>query len=45
MITLYDVGGDARVHGIPFDKHRTEPWTLDWIDVDIRFGTIRGRKR
>jgi hypothetical protein len=45
MITLYDIGGDARVHGIPFDEHRTEPWKLGWIDVDIRLGMIGGRKR
>jgi hypothetical protein len=43
--TLYDIGGDARRHVIPFDEHRTEPWKLGWIDVDIRFGMIGGRKR
>jgi hypothetical protein len=37
---LYDIGGDARVHGIPFGEDRTEPWKLGWIDVDIRLGTI-----
>ncbi|WP_263355439.1 hypothetical protein [Acidicapsa acidisoli] len=44
-ITLYDIGGDARVNGIRFDEHRTEPWKLGWIDVDIKLGTIGGRKR
>jgi hypothetical protein len=43
--TLYDIGGDARVNGIRFDEHRTEPWKLGWIDVDIKLGTIGGRKR
>ena len=43
--TLYDIGGDARVHGIPFDEQRTEPWKLGWIDVDIKLGTIGGSKR
>jgi hypothetical protein len=43
--TLYDIGGDALVNGITFDEHRTEPWKLGWIDVDIKFGTIGGRKR
>ncbi len=28
--TLYDIGGDARVNGIPFDEYRTEPWKLGW---------------
>lgn len=37
---LYDIGGDARVHGIPFGENRTEPWKLGWIDVDIRLGTM-----
>jgi hypothetical protein len=37
---LYDIGGDARVHGIPFGEDRTEPWKLGWIDVDIRLGTM-----
>jgi hypothetical protein len=43
--TLYDIGGDARVNGIRFDEHRTEPWKLGWIDVDIKLGMIGGRKR
>jgi hypothetical protein len=43
--TLYDIGGDARVNGILFDEQRTEPWKLGWIDIDIRLGTIGGRKR
>lgn len=43
--TLYDFGGDARVHGIRFDELRTKPWKLGWIDVDIELGTIGGRKR
>ena len=38
--TLYDIGGDAHVNGILFDEHRTEPWKLGWIDVDITLGTI-----
>jgi hypothetical protein len=42
---LYDSGGDARVHGIPFDEHRTEPRKLGWIDLDIRLGMIGERKR
>jgi hypothetical protein len=42
--TLYDIGGDGRLNGIPFDEHRTEPWKLGWIDVDIKLGTIAGRK-
>jgi hypothetical protein len=37
---LYDIGGDARVHGIPFGEDRTESWKLGWIDVDIRLGTM-----
>lgn len=37
---LYDIGGDTRVHGIPFDEDRTEPWKLGWIDADIKLGTI-----
>jgi hypothetical protein len=41
--TLYDIGGDARVHGISFDEHRTEPWKHGWIDVDMRLGMIEGR--
>ena len=43
--TLYDIGGDARVHGIRFDELRTKPWKLGWIDVDIELGTIGGRNR
>ena len=41
--THHDIGGDARVHGIPFDEHWTEQWKLGWIDVDIRLGMIGGR--
>jgi hypothetical protein len=37
---LYDIGGDARVHGIPLGEDRTEPWKQGWIDVDIRLGTM-----
>jgi hypothetical protein len=43
--TLYDIGDDARVNGIPFDEHRTEPWKLGRIDVDLKLGAIGGRKR
>jgi hypothetical protein len=43
--TLYDIGGNARVNGIRFDEHRTEPWKLGWIDLDIKLGRIGGRER
>jgi hypothetical protein len=32
-------------NGIPFEEHRTEPWKLGWIDVDIKLGTIGEGKR
>jgi hypothetical protein len=35
---LFDVGGDARANGIPFDEGRTQPWKEGWIAADINVG-------
>ena len=32
---LYSVGGNARIHDIPFDAARTRPWKLGWSDTDL----------
>jgi hypothetical protein len=37
---LFDVGGDARVNGIPFDAGRTQPWKEGWIATDITMGVL-----
>jgi hypothetical protein len=34
--TLCDIGGDARIYGIPVGEHWTEPWKPGWIDADLR---------
>ncbi len=39
---LFDVGGDARVNGIPFDRTRTQPWKQGWIEADINLGVTVG---
>ena len=39
--TLFDAGGDARVNGIEFDVHRTDPWKEGWINADINLGAAR----
>jgi hypothetical protein len=37
--TLFDAGGDARVHGIEFDESRTDPWKEGWINADVNLGS------
>lgn len=39
---LLDLGGDARVNGLPFDAGRSEPWREGWILADINLGVYAG---
>ncbi len=35
---LFDAGRDARLHGVLFDRERTEPWQQGWVAADIEIG-------
>jgi hypothetical protein len=39
--TLYDVGCDVRVAGIPYSAGWTIPWRNGWRDTDYAFSSIK----